>query len=201
MAFNDIYIVRDKQAFLGQELLNVYYYRMTVTGTGTPPPAEQLAAAFDNFVIAPMLQLQHVTLQHQLVTVINLNDVLDFEERVPTAAAGLVALEPAPSFVALSYRSSRDAPGQRYSYKRIGGIGEDVIDGNSMEGSYVTYSNTLAGRFGLILVGSGGAQFEPVQVRKPIIYGANPAVNRPLVGATYWSFRGLASQASRNPSS
>lgn len=200
MAVGDIYLIRDIQSYIGSLVLNVYTYRQTTAGTN-PVPAIPLNAAFQALIVNGRVALQANALTNTGVEVINLGNLADyFLDNTVTPALGSIVSQGTSPFVALSYRAARSNPGQRYAFKRIGGLTETLVTGNTWDAAFTTAINNFAGMLGSLLTGADGSVFEPVQVQRPIIYGTNPPVKRPLLGGL-WAARGIVSQASRSQTS
>ena len=200
MAVNDIYLVRDIQSYIGSQILNVYFYRQTVAGSN-PLPASQLCAAFQTTVVDVRSALQANALLNVGVEVINLGNLADyFLDNTVVPSTGDIVSQGTPPFVALSFRAARFNPGQRYAYKRIGGLTETLVTGNTTDASFNTQIAAMAAALGAGPNGADGSSFEPVLVSRPIVYGVNPIVQRTL-GGSVWSSQGIVSQSSRSQTS
>ncbi len=111
----DILQLTDEQSYLGQQILNVWYYRVDVLGSAAD--YEDIADAFETNIILPMLQFQNTSLTHTRITIKNLTNELDIYEQ-PISQVGAVANDPLPSFMALSFRLVRSTAATRHGRKR-----------------------------------------------------------------------------------
>lgn len=200
MALNDVYLVRDIQSYIGSQVLNVYFYRNTVVGTN-PLPAAALNTEFQETIVTLRVPIQANALLNTGVEVVNLRELTDYSlDNSVTPATGSIVSQGTPPFVALSFRAARANPGQRYAFKRIGGLTETLVEGNTVNASFLTAVNTFANALGTVMTAADGSQWTPVQVERPFFYGELPNVLRTLSG-TIWSQRGIVSQASRSQTS
>lgn len=200
MAVGDVYLLRDIQSYIGSQVLNVYFYRQTTAGSN-PLPASQLAQIFQSGVVDVRCAIQANALLNVGIEVVNLGNLADyFLDNSVVPATGDIVSQGTPPFVALSYRAARLNPGQRYAYKRIGGLTETLVEGNTWNSSFNTAVNNLAAALGANLGAADGSDWEPVLVARPIVYGVTPVVQRTLEGSV-WSAQGIRSQASRSASS
>lgn len=200
MALNDVYLVRDIQSYIGSLTLNTYFYRLTTVGTN-PIPAAALNAGFQSGIVANRVPIQANALLNTGVEVINLRDLADYSlDNTVSPATGSIASQGTPPFVALSFRAARANPGQRYAFKRIGGLTETLVEGNIVNSGFTAAVNAFAAALGATIPGADGSLWTPVQVQRPIAYGVAPVVLRNLTGSI-WSQRGIVSQASRSQTS
>lgn len=200
MAVNDVYLVRDIQSYIGSQVLNIYFYRQTVAGTN-PSPAAALTQSFEAIIVDRRAAIQANALLNVGIEVINLRDLTDYNlDNTITPATGDIVSQGTPPFVALSFRAARLNPGQRYAFKRIGGLTETLVTGNTTDPSFNTAIQTLATAMGTTMINPDGSEWQPVMVQRPIVYGTLPVVLRTLTGAI-WSSRGIVSQASRSQTS
>lgn len=141
MAVDDKYLLKDKQTFRAQQVINTYYFVQTA-GAGT---ADALVAAFKADMLPELIAVQSTFLTHESIEVINLDDPTDFyEEALSASNVGTVSGEMAPVFVAWGYRLLRASRLSRNGYKRIAGVGEaDLGDGDAASAA-LTRLNALA---------------------------------------------------------
>lgn len=144
MALNigDIVKVTDVQNFLGQEVLNVYFYEVTAAPevAGDNTPYEQICASFNADVRIYALPIQSVQLTHSVTRVDNLTNGLDFAE-VAVSVAGQDNGAPLASFYALNFILRRTTKLTRNGSKRLAGITENNVDGNGWSNSYTPLNN------------------------------------------------------------
>jgi hypothetical protein len=173
----DVYQVKLFQDYLGVDVLNVFYYILETQGTGSNL-ATQLATQFDTDVITEMAEIQVDDLSYTQLEVVNLGDLTEFSA---TPGSGLATPDgnrvgdPLPAFFVASFRFQRAAVGQRYGYKRLSGIQEQDVVGNSLDSGRQAAFNALAADFALTLDDGLGNTWAPYVAKRPIVLGVNPA--------------------------
>jgi hypothetical protein len=160
----DVIQLRDFQTYLGVEFENVYYYQVDVLGSGSVGAA--LATAFNSVVRPPLLQFQSEACDHVGLGYTNLMNLNEFGTvtTVPTPS-GVVTGQGQASFYALTFKLFRTDRSVRNGYKRIGGIPETVVTGNSVDAAFTADVDAFAETLDNDL-SSNGYTFVPV------IYGA-----------------------------
>lgn len=120
------------QSFLGQLLQNVHFYRLT----SIPTPSEGMtfeeyvANRFNAVVGIPMRAIQSANCQHTIYRVDNVSNNIDFAE-VTIDTAGGSSGDPLASFDALNFILRRTTGVTRNGSKRLGGLSEASISGNT----------------------------------------------------------------------
>lgn len=128
LAVGDIIQFTDEQLYLGQQVLNVYHYR--VDELDPDVTIGDLADQFVTLILSIIREIQITSLIHTQVTVRNLTNGLDIWEE-PLDLAGLADVpDPMPSFVTYAYRLIRSTALTRHGAKRIAGVGEGWVNGN-----------------------------------------------------------------------
>jgi len=191
----DIYQVVTRCTYLSKVLNNTFHFFTEQVGT-TSPGAQQIANAVEDLwgnYIAPLLIAGCVLDQ---IYAINYHVPLD-SYTLTTSLAGDQAnagTEGLPSFTAWSFRYQRLGGGQRYGYKRFGGLSENVVDGNNQTGlttqlnsAAVALSNPIAD-----LV-DGTWIWSPFIAKRPLVLGTNPLGYIPVV----CQYQGVTTQISR----
>lgn len=203
MAVGDVYQLKLNSAYLGQALLNVWWYRAITAGSGNGAAA--LLDGFDPTIPNRIAAITVDTMLFGQIEVVNYADPLEFATAECSVAGGELEGDANEnvSWETISVRSFRTAPGQRYSYKRFSGLPKDGINGNTIESSYASIVN---GAMEGIFAGpnASGWVFECVQVGKtpgtpptsPVL-GVNPHVNYVIPYGISGAF--LGSQNSRKP--
>jgi hypothetical protein len=140
----NIYQVKVHQRLLSQDLMNVFYYEQ-VTAAGD---ATELAETVDNEIVDLMLPIQVDDLEHFGVEVINLDDLTDFFTLNVNKFGSTGATESLPSFVAYAFRLNRTTRETRNGAKRIAGVPEGAVNGNTVVAPFVAPAVTLANAMG-----------------------------------------------------
>jgi len=122
MSVGDIWQIIDKQAYLSQVCLNVYYVEETTSATSGPAPAD-VVNSFRNSVVDNMLPVQSNLLEHIEYTAINLTDPTQFGV-FAFAEPGAVGGDGLPPFCAWAFKFQRTTRVVRNGQKRIAGIPE-----------------------------------------------------------------------------
>lgn len=199
MTVGDVYTLRLKSTALGQQCVNVFYYRTTVDAGSAS--AANLVGVWDGFIqqwIAGSVG-DYVTFDE--IECFAINNPSDFSSTVPPFPTGgrvIGAASQSPSYVAFGMRSNRAGAGTRSSYKRISGIGEGDAEGNALTALFLTIPSVinLQANLGALLAGASGNFYEPVQVKSGWMLGIAPIVNFVI---TNWGIPYLTSQVSRRP--
>jgi len=124
MATDDVFLVRDVQTFLGEQMMNTYTYKQRTGSRG----AEDLALAWIAGVLPAIQAIQNNGLVHDYVEVINYNDEGDFYvETLGSGFEGDVSGEPLPKFNAWGYRINRATRAVRNGSKRYAGVSENWL--------------------------------------------------------------------------
>lgn len=193
-AIGDIYQLVLTSDYAGEVLSNVFHYQLTAIGAGQGG-ADNLNQAFADGVTPALSTLVSENMVQRDLYTVCLNDMNDFHT-LPLNIDGL--LDPSgglnmPSWVALSYRYTRVAAGQRYGYKRFGGLLDTQVAANNFVGNNAAAEalrDVLAG-----ILDDNTWSFRPFIASRPIVYGTNPSGYVP--GGV--AFRGITSQLSRKP--
>lgn len=133
----DLLQITDFQEYLGEQVLNVYYYRWSSAPTIDNSAYVPLLEFFQAGVVALVSVVQSGLLEHVSLQIKNLSNGVDFAE-IPVNGFGGGSTDMAlqtPSFMALSWRFLRDSLVTRNGSKRIAGILENAISGNEFVGS------------------------------------------------------------------
>lgn len=194
-SIGNVFQVVTRCSYLSKVLNNTFHF--VVTGVGTAIPAsQQLAESVENLwstYVSPVLIAGCVLNQ---IYAINLVLPIDAHTLTTSVAGGISNSggEGLPSINAYSFRYTRLGGGQRYGYKRFGGLSENVIDGNTAITNTAALT-TLANELVTPLVDSGatGWEFSPYIAKRPTPLGANPLGYIPVAAI----FQGVTSQVSR----
>lgn len=197
-SLGDLLQVVDKQSYLGQEILNVYMYRVTsITGL-VGNYLELIAEWFNDNVVPAITPIQVDVLTHTSIEARNLSNNLDFFE-LPSGLTGEVAAASdnlAPSFVTVGFQLIRESLATRNGYKRFSGLNDLQIQGNLFIISPAD-ADAIEAALASDIVLSLVTVAEPVIVRRPITPPVAPGYVYSSIGSAI--FRGLGTQNTRKP--
>jgi len=174
MAVNvgDVLQLIDQQTFLGQQLLNVYFYE--VAESDPDVTLEMIAQQFELDVIPLVKMMQSEVLMHTSILISNLTNGIDIWEEPVNVAGYDDTNDPLASFYSFGFRLVRSTALTRHGSKRIGGVTEGMVDGNTLASLYVTVVNDLGAQLAEPLVAEGTtADF----VVNPVIVGRFPSTS------------------------
>jgi len=161
IAVGDIYQAVLRYEYQSQDMSNVFWYKITTLGD-TSPIANSLWSQIVGDLVAALISLQHVSVSYNVLSVVNWGKPGEDYYEADVDAEGVSAGEGMPPFVTASFRSARNFPGQRYSYKRFGGIGEGLI-ANGVPASPPTWG-LVAAELGAVTTFPNGTVIYPGQV-------------------------------------
>lgn len=165
----DLIQVVDNQLYLAQQVLNVYYYRITSITPLADPYLPTLSDWFEDNVIPAVCDIQadaliHVSREWRNLT--NGTDLYTVTEAVPGSQATPTA-SLTPSYVSAGFMLQRESLVTRNGYKRFAGIPEHQITGNTwLEDSGVR--TALASALASDITVGLATVAEPVIVKRPI---------------------------------
>lgn len=138
---DDVIQITANQTYQGEKVLNVYYYKVRDVAGG-----ETLADTLENGflpIIDAITPIQDDGVLYPSISALNLSNGLDYAEIV-TGRQGALAGLPMASFVAWSFRLVRASRLTRHGGKRIVGVIEEWVDGNTANPSQPQMSNAEA---------------------------------------------------------
>lgn len=195
LGIGDLIQCIDFQTYLGQQILNVYYFRATPPLGATEPLLSEMNDQFETVVLDKVRAIQVGGLQHTSREWKNLSNGVDlFVDGTVLAGTGAGgAPEYEPSFVSAGFILRRESLVTRNGYKRFAGMNSDNITGNTWVGSMTPITaieEALASdlSYGLATIA------EPIIVKRPFV----PPVDTYLyasIGSA--SFRGIGTQNTR----
>lgn len=141
MALKDIYEVIDVAQAAGIALLNVYH----VFKSDPSFVAADIAEAFEDTVLTPLLPLQNATVTHVQITARNLDDDTDFDTRVPSPAVGARVGANMTTFNALSVQMNRTRLDMRNGQKRFVAGNEIDTNGINYLSAFILEAGTMVG--------------------------------------------------------
>lgn len=123
-SIGDVYQLVDQQAQAGQQVLNVYFYRLDTPVVGNA--AQFLAESWVDNVLPDITAWQCVDVVHTAVIVTNLfNESEQHTELISEAGSGASTVM--PTFVAVGFQLIGDNAAVRDGQKRYAGIDEGVV--------------------------------------------------------------------------
>lgn len=194
-SLGDLLQVIDNQEYLGQQVLNVYYYRITSVAPLADPYFPTLNDWFTDNVLAPVAALQVDGLLHLSREWKNLTNGVDLfvdGDVVPGGQSVSPSLY-TPSYVSLGFILRRESLVTRNGYKRIAGIAESLISGNEYVGTGDGIPDIETAFASDIMIGLATVA-EPIILKRPIDVPVE-SYEYSSIGSA--SFRGLGTQNSR----
>lgn len=196
-ALGDLIQITDFQTYLGQQVLNVYYYRI-VNITGLADGYLGIFADwFKDVLLPPIVLIQNDGLLHVSRDLRNLSNGTDLYTD-SEVIAGEQTPSPgqySPSYLSLGFILRRESLATRNGYKRIAGLNEGYLSANDVTLDPNDISNiedVLAGDITAGIISLA----EPVIVKRPIDVPVGEYIYSSIGSA---SFRGLGTQNSRKP--
>lgn len=190
-----LFQVTVKGTLLGQDWSNVFWFRDAAAGTSF---ALGTANDVDTNYMPQYAAFCNLSTFFTSIECINLQDDTDFAEITPSVTQGTVAGDPEPSYLAVAVKLLRETREVRNGWKRIPGIVEGDLSGNTIAAATVTRLTGLANLFDNAL--SNGQ--DPVIVRKTYV-GDPPVLNPPSLwitgGIGDYEIVGITTQNSRKP--
>lgn len=197
-AVGDVFQVTLTSSYLGKTINNVWHYVVSVLGDPAAFPQFQLEAFVNEFIQNRIADLVNEEFEFLTLYTINYNDPSEFALSDLNGFGALPTDDDAalPSYLALAFRYARVAGGQRYGYKRLAGLVESQVSGNTFSGN-----NTDATALADAMYASSnpatynGWIFTPFIASRPLVLGTNPVGYIPSACV----FRGLTTQNTRKP--
>lgn len=125
----DIIRITDRQTCLGQQVLNVYFYRVNDITIITGDYLGMFAASFVDIVLDEVRNLQHEDLTHDELFLENLSngvDIQTYTEGFPLTG-NQTGGDIMPPYVSWGFQLLREERNTRNGYKRIGGVPEFMV--------------------------------------------------------------------------
>lgn len=196
MAVGDIYYLKLRQLYLGEDCLNVFYFRETVSGTALNDAAA-LAETWDAQILPDLALCQSEDVAYLDIETAVIANPTVFYNHIPTTTAGdrTTLTDTAPSWMCASLRFNRNGPGSRYAYKRFTGLLVEDINENQLVSGTATLFTTNCQSMRNPISGFGFT-WVPIQVKSGWKLNTVPVENfviNTLLGAR------LGSQNSRKP--
>lgn len=191
----DLIQVIDNQVYLAQQVLNVYYYRITATlGLGDGYLSD-MNAWFGDVVLDAVTGIQLEGVQHVSREWKNLSNGVDLfvdGTVVDGQIAGAFSTY-LPSYVSLGFILRRESLATRNGYKRLAGISDTLVNGNDYVGSAPALA-AIESAFAADVTDGLATIAEPIIVRRPI---TPPVASYVYASIGSSSFRSVGTQNSR----
>ena len=194
---DDLIRITDKQTYLGQEVLNVYYYRYVVGAPVLDEVYDTIAGWWSDFVLDPVRETQNQFVMHTTLKIENMTGGADIREYTINKPGTLTctAAQCLPANMTVGYILHRNNRNTRNGYKRFSGLTDNLVVGDS----YVRFDETaisnleeaLAKPINLGIVEA----FFPVIVKHPV--GTPPLSHYAYSGVLNAQLVGLGTQNSR----
>lgn len=164
MTIGNRYELIDGQEYLGQDCLNVYYYRQI---SGLAGDAADLRQAWASTILPAVIAVQCDDVAHVAIATKNLDLPTDFELfALAPPTTGVLVGDPMPPFVAWAFRLHRQQTDIHHGAKRYVGISESSQSLGVADGTITTALFNLANALGSDLTGISGATYEPRIMRR-----------------------------------
>jgi len=191
----DLIQLVDNQSYLGQQILNVYYYRLNAVFIGDTDYLEQLNTYWGLNVLAQVKSIQGDYLAHNSREWRNLSNGTDLFVDASVERGDLTPTDDTvtPSFLSAGFMLQRGSLVTRNGYKRFAGLIEANVAGNTIVGlddEIELIRTALAGDLNIGIL----AVAEPVIVKRPIAVPVEEYEYSPVISC---SFRGLGTQNTR----
>lgn len=199
MAVGEFYVVKQFTTYLGQNMLNQYFYEQV--GESGETDAKGLWLAFDDDIMSTWSGTIGTGVDCPNVEVFQIAEGSDFHSEQPTNNQGtrvIVGAATLPSSVAFSYRSNRAGAGTRRSRKRFSGMDETDITGNALTALFlaITAVGDMATKLGAVIQQGANSNYKPIQIAAGWAVGFPPTKN---FDVPTWDTAVLSTQNSRKP--
>lgn len=198
IATGDLLQIVDHQTYLGEDLMNVYYYRWFSAPALDNVVYTDLLDDFKEVVLDKVKEIQVNALEHTTLEIKNLSNGVDFAILVVDETGVIPAAEETllPSYVTIGFRLLRDSLVTRNGSKRFSGIVETAVEGNEFVGYTTAVANietALADNLHTGIIETAA----PIIVKRPI----DPPVGSGYIYSSVASslFGGLGTQNTRKP--
>lgn len=165
----DLIQITDFQTYLGQAVLNVYYYRIVAALGITDAGYTAMLEWFEENVVTPVSEIQSEFLLHDTLELRNLSNGLDIATLITGVnGTGTSADSALPSYVTVSYKLVRESLATRNGAKRFGGIVEEHVEGNTWELAGSSFDLAIAEALAMDYEAGLALVAEPIIVKRPI---------------------------------
>lgn len=166
-ALNDVFMVTDISQCLGQECINVYFYRQNVVGDNS---ADDVLDSFEGQVLPAVLALQTDDVLHTTLIAQNLYTPSERASRTISEVGANTGGNTMNNFTAYGFSLNQDNGAIRNGSKRIVGVQDDVsVDGVITDATYIDLIADLAGVLATTLDLGIIATFVPTIVKRILV--------------------------------
>ena len=160
----------DNQSYLGQQVLNVYYYRWFSTPVADRSYLEGIADDWETKVLDPVLDLQNDGLSHVSREWRNISNNVDLfvNGEVKYGSNSSTETTRLPSYVSIGFLLQRDSLVSRNGYKRLAGLTDADVSGNKYVGGAPSVA-AVEVAFAALLSFSLFDVAAPIIVKRPIV--------------------------------
>lgn len=204
LALDDIVRITSRSTFLGQNMLNVWFYQAVQLGTLVS--YEEVVSQWRAEYVTHILPLTADSCMLTEVIIENLTNEVDIEA-YPFDDVGTGGEDYSPSFSAWGFILNRATKLTRHGHKRIGGLTESMLSGNAPVAGMLTSLNGAAAWMGADFVKDPLPPGDPIFTLRPVIIGRTeqaPAGSGKYVldlskvnNVLSAQFRGLTTQVTR----
>lgn len=191
----DLIRVVDTQTYLGQTVLNVYYYIVTAALGIVGDALGIMDSSWESTVLTPVVAIQSDHLSHVNREWRNLTNGVDIFNNDTVVDGGNTGGDDLNSFTSVGFLLRRSNLTTRNGYKRFSGLKEGNVSGNTFTISSSFISAIESGLASPLTDGIAELA-RPVIVKRPIPEPAVSVVHSDVLSA---SFRGIGTQNSRKP--
>lgn len=192
MAIGDVYELKLSGNTLGQTVLNIFYYEMTV---GSGGGASELGLTFYGNVVLSLLPIVSSDTTYTDIEIRNLANGQDFYVN-NFSVNGTRGGTSATSFVAWGFRLNPVNVNFRAGGKRIGSVSNVDINDNAPVSGILSALNTVAADFGKALIQSGNTYRPRIKHQLPII-DTNAPIEYDYINVGSAEFARVTSQRTR----
>lgn len=180
----------------GQDILNVFYYRVTSLTGFTDDGYDALLGEFQGTVMDNVVSMLSQDFKFRELVITNVTNGVDFVTQTFGASEyfGEIESPSLPSYVCFTFRLQRETLTTRNGYKRFAGCPESSVSGNEVTANLAVIPAIEAG-LASDLVSGLATLCEPVIVKRPL-----PTLvpsSHPYSSIGGCDFRGIGSQNTR----
>lgn len=198
IATGDLLQIVDNQTYLGEDLMNVYYYRWFSAPALDNVVYDDLLDDFKEVVVNKVIAVQVEQLEHTTLEIKNLSNGIDFRVLTLELTGDIPAADDAllPSYQAMTFQLIRDSLVTRNGSKRYAGVIESAVEGNEFVGydsAIAAIETALSDKLHTGIIETCA----PIIVKRPFTPPVGSSYEYSSVSAAL--FKGLGTQNTRKP--